>query len=206
MKDLTVNKNRLRTQETLAKLLAAAEEVFVRDGYDGAQLAEIAAVAGRSKGALYGHFKSKEDLFFALFDYRTKGYVDKFWKKVEICTNRRQRMKAYRECFLDLVTDRTLPILTLEFKLYSLRHPESKLHMQKALEQTLPTSNEKLLTRVFGKLPQKQRTNVDLAILALGPLVSGLILESHFYPQHLSDQAIRQLLGKQFDALFSQQE
>jgi AcrR family transcriptional regulator len=65
-----LNKNQRRTQETQERLLEAAEEVFVRNGYEGAQLAEIASSAGRSTGALYGHFKSKEDLFLALFEYR----------------------------------------------------------------------------------------------------------------------------------------
>ena len=31
----------------------------------------IAAAAGRTKGAVYAHFKNKEDLFLALFEQRT---------------------------------------------------------------------------------------------------------------------------------------
>lgn len=71
-----LNKHQLRTQETQTRLLDAAEEVFVRDGYEGAQLTKIANVAGRTKGAVYAHFKSKEDLFLALFEHRTRGYID----------------------------------------------------------------------------------------------------------------------------------
>jgi len=65
----TQSKQQLRIKETQARLLNAAEEVFVRDGYESAQLDEIAAVAGRSKGAVYTHFKSKEELAAAAFDY-----------------------------------------------------------------------------------------------------------------------------------------
>ena len=43
--------------------------------YDGAQLSEIAA--DRTKGAVYDHFKSKEDLFFALFEHRTRHLIDR---------------------------------------------------------------------------------------------------------------------------------
>ena len=39
------------------RLLNAAEEIFVRDGYEAAQLDEIAATAGRSKGAVM-HLKT----------------------------------------------------------------------------------------------------------------------------------------------------
>ena len=38
-----LSKQQLRIQETQSRLLDAAEEVFVRDGYEGAQLDEIAA-------------------------------------------------------------------------------------------------------------------------------------------------------------------
>jgi hypothetical protein len=51
MPNQTLNKNQSRTLETRKRLLEAAEEVFVRNGYEGAQLAEIASAAGRSKGA-----------------------------------------------------------------------------------------------------------------------------------------------------------
>ena len=73
----TQSRQQLRTTETRARLLDAAEEVFVRDGYESAQLDEIAALADRSKGAVYTHFKSKEDLFLALFEHRTRSYIDR---------------------------------------------------------------------------------------------------------------------------------
>src|ERR1700687_1667050 len=119
----TVSKQRLRTTETQARLLNAAEEVFVRDGYESAQLDEIAATAGRSKGAVYTHFKSKEDLFLALFEHRTQAYIEKLTEGLRKSTNRKQSMEAFREFYVELVRDRVWPILTLEFKLYALRHP-----------------------------------------------------------------------------------
>lgn len=47
----TPRKQEIRTRETQKRLLDAAEEVFVRNGYEGAQLDEIATCADRSKGA-----------------------------------------------------------------------------------------------------------------------------------------------------------
>ncbi|HET7014110.1 MAG TPA: TetR family transcriptional regulator, partial [Streptosporangiaceae bacterium] len=45
--------------ETRERLLAAAAEVFAERGYDGTRVADIAAAAGVSNGALYAHFGSK---------------------------------------------------------------------------------------------------------------------------------------------------
>lgn len=56
---------------TRAKMLRAAEERFVADGYDGASVEAIAAAAGVSKSHLYYHFASKAVLFESLVVLRT---------------------------------------------------------------------------------------------------------------------------------------
>jgi AcrR family transcriptional regulator len=53
-----------------ARLLDAAAEVFAGRGYERASLDEVAARAGLSKGTIYWHFASKEELFLALLDER----------------------------------------------------------------------------------------------------------------------------------------
>jgi AcrR family transcriptional regulator len=49
-------------------LLSAAAELFAQRGFRGASVDDIAERAGYSKGALYWHFHSKDELFFALMD------------------------------------------------------------------------------------------------------------------------------------------
>jgi len=198
----TLSKQQLRIKETQARLLDAAEEVFVRDGYEGAQLDEIAATAGRSKGAVYTHFKSKEDLFLALFEHRTRSYIERLLNSLRKCTNRKQRLDAFREFYVGLVQDRVWPILTLEFKLFALRHPESKERLRKAFEMSKATTDDATHEQMFGQLTRGAKIDNDLALLALGPIVSGLILESHFEPEKLSEKALRRILGRIFDALF----
>jgi AcrR family transcriptional regulator len=48
--------------ETRERLLRAAADAFAERGYDGTRVADIAAAAGVSNGALYAHFASKADL------------------------------------------------------------------------------------------------------------------------------------------------
>ena len=52
-----------RARRTQAQLLAAAQRVFVRDGYLNARVADIAAEAGCSHGSFYTYFRSKTDVF-----------------------------------------------------------------------------------------------------------------------------------------------
>ena len=62
-------------QKTRQHLLDAALEVFWRDGVTRASLQAIAQEAGVTRGALYWHFKNKEDLFETLFEQQ---YADFF--------------------------------------------------------------------------------------------------------------------------------
>jgi AcrR family transcriptional regulator len=51
--------------QTRERLLRAAADVFGERGYDGTRVADIAAAAGVSNGALYAHFDSKAELLLA---------------------------------------------------------------------------------------------------------------------------------------------
>ena len=58
-------------EQTRERLLLAAADVFGQRGYDGTRVADIAAAAGVSNGALYAHFGSKAELLEAAL--RTHG-------------------------------------------------------------------------------------------------------------------------------------
>jgi AcrR family transcriptional regulator len=66
---------RAEGRDTREALLAAALQVFAEHGYREAAVDQIAERAGYSKGALYWHFESKDDLFYALLEER----IDRPW-------------------------------------------------------------------------------------------------------------------------------
>lgn len=202
----TLSKQQLRTRETQARLLNAAEEIFVRDGYEAAQLDAIAARADRSKGAVYTHFKSKEDLFLALFEHRTRSYIEGLVADLKKCATRQESLRTFRDFYVELAHDRTWPILTLEFKLFALRHPESKQRLRQAFEMSKATNDVDRYKQMFGNLGREAKAENDLALTALGPIVTGLILESHFESKILTEQGLGRILGRIFDALFPQAE
>jgi TetR/AcrR family transcriptional regulator of autoinduction and epiphytic fitness len=57
------------------EILAAAREVFVREGYATASMDRIAEVAGASKRTVYNYFPSKEELFHEVVE---QGMVEVF--------------------------------------------------------------------------------------------------------------------------------
>ena len=58
-----------RKKEKKALIIEAAAQVFARRGFSGTLMANIAVEAGIGKGTLYEYFNSKEDLFFAVFEW-----------------------------------------------------------------------------------------------------------------------------------------
>ena len=51
------------------RIIEAAARVFAQKGYAGAAVADIAVNAEIGKGTIYAYFDSKEDLFFAVFEW-----------------------------------------------------------------------------------------------------------------------------------------
>ena len=58
-----------RKEEKRALIIEAAAKVFARRGFASTLMAEIAIEAGIGKGTLYEYFDSKENLFFAVFEW-----------------------------------------------------------------------------------------------------------------------------------------
>ena len=51
-------------EETIQKILDTAERLFIEKGYDHTSLQDIIESTGLSKGGIYHHFASKEDIFY----------------------------------------------------------------------------------------------------------------------------------------------
>ena len=67
-----MNAQNNQRQSKREQIVEAAALVFARRGYSGAVIAEIAIQANIGKGTVYEYFKSKEDLFFAVFEWFQK--------------------------------------------------------------------------------------------------------------------------------------
>ncbi|MGE7812031.1 TetR family transcriptional regulator [Pseudomonas sivasensis] len=63
-----VRRTKEEAQETRSQILQAAEQAFYDRGVARTTLADIAALAGVTRGAIYWHFSNKSDLLQALLD------------------------------------------------------------------------------------------------------------------------------------------
>jgi AcrR family transcriptional regulator len=69
-------KNEEAMTERKLAIVEAATKLFAERGYDATPVSEIARAAGVSEGAIFRHFKTKEDLLFHLFRSIRKGFFE----------------------------------------------------------------------------------------------------------------------------------
>jgi TetR/AcrR family acrAB operon transcriptional repressor len=72
-----VRKTKTETEHTRLQIIDAARRVFAERGVSRTTLAQIAKEAGVTRGAIYGHFKNKPDLFFAMMEQVSLPLVDR---------------------------------------------------------------------------------------------------------------------------------
>src|ERR1700719_3692348 len=85
-----------RTRATRRKLLDAAKRIFAQNGFEAARLEDIAAGAGYTRGAFYANFKSKEDIFFALFEEWVRERIESFTSAARRHSNPVEKLAALR--------------------------------------------------------------------------------------------------------------
>jgi AcrR family transcriptional regulator len=113
-----------QTEHTRQRIVDAALEVFARKGYHEATMDEIATVSQISKGGLYFHFPSKQDLFLALADAAANMLIGKMEQAMQTReARRRQKMRLAIETAFQLL-QRHRPMARLVFlKMGSLGPP-----------------------------------------------------------------------------------
>ena len=65
-------------KDTRERILAAALELFSRNGYSGTNIRELTASLGLVKSSMYRHFESKEAIWNALLDEMIAYYAERF--------------------------------------------------------------------------------------------------------------------------------
>ncbi|GIG58280.1 TetR family transcriptional regulator [Longispora fulva] len=85
------------------QLLAAAQEVFVAQGYHAAAMDDIAERAGVSKPVLYQHFPGKLELYLALLDVHCDALVRRLQDAMAELSDNKLRVEAAMQAYFDFV-------------------------------------------------------------------------------------------------------
>jgi AcrR family transcriptional regulator len=96
---------RERSTEEVERLLAAAETVLARGGYEGLRVDDVLAEAELSTRAFYRHFRGKSELFLALFDREAEMAGAHLAAKVTAAGDPEAQVRAWVTSTLSLAYD-----------------------------------------------------------------------------------------------------
>jgi AcrR family transcriptional regulator len=107
-----------RKADTRARLLDAAAALFAERGVDAVSVDAVADAAGRTSGAVYAHFASKQGLLLALLDELAHSLVTVITAEFEIAPGVEERLRAVATNVITNPTDQTRQLLLLERELW----------------------------------------------------------------------------------------
>ena len=97
LSSVTEERRRLRVEERDRRILDAAREHLLRDGYHGLSMDAIAESIQYSRAVVYQHYKSKEDVLVALAAQTGERRVEYFERASAFKGRTRERMVAVGE-------------------------------------------------------------------------------------------------------------
>lgn len=172
-----------RLERTRSLLLDAAEQVFAEKGFTPASLDDIARAAGYTKGAIYKHFATKEDLFLAVSDRYWRRYFDHFTEVLSSATEvGAAELDAVAQRWRQLSLDRGAEHAALghEFTLYLLRNPEAR-------------------ERVAAKRSEVVEALADFIVKGIDRMGGSLLIAPLAFAQVLVATSDSVVLGSQLD-------
>jgi AcrR family transcriptional regulator len=171
-------------------LLGAAAEVFSERGFKDASVDEIAARAGYSKGALYWHFGSKDELFFALIDASVDAPAHEMIELFQSAPPEQDMAPEGSRRFVKLVSEqRELVLLDHEYWSQAVRDPELRARyaehrrkLRSALGQALQVRFEHLGT---PNLPIDPEENASIVMGLFAGLAQQRLIDPTSVPDEL---------------------
>jgi TetR/AcrR family transcriptional regulator, transcriptional repressor for nem operon len=94
-----------KAQQTKARIIQQAAELFNLKGYAGSSIADIMQATGLKKGGIYNHFASKDELALAAFDYAESLLSKRIWSVVKTKRNAIERLQALVTSYLIYIDD-----------------------------------------------------------------------------------------------------
>jgi AcrR family transcriptional regulator len=173
-----------KRERTRAALIRAAAEIIGEKGWDRTSLEDVASRAGMTRGAIYGNFKHREDLFLAVVRAKWKPVIPPLMPG----TTFKEYMHALGRAVAASAPERHAQAVgALSFMLYALTHEEMRERVRQA-NDTLYAAGAKRLRQSF------QRHELPMApeqlVRVLHALTDGLTFLRFLTPELITDDVV----------------
>jgi AcrR family transcriptional regulator len=184
-----------RKERTRDEVVAAAQRVFLRDGFHGATLDAIADEAGYTKGAVYSNFDGKDALFLALLDEVYEERIAWFHEAVVDARSLAEALRANARLLAEAVLrePRWTPLL-VEFWTHASRHPQLRAEAASRHDRVLD-GIAGLISELFARygvapaIPVRDLVR-DAQAFARGMALERLLAPDAFSIEHFEDEFV----------------
>jgi TetR/AcrR family transcriptional regulator, cholesterol catabolism regulator len=108
---------RAAAMDSRNEILRTAVRLFHRRGYDATSMNDVAAALKFSKGGLYHHFQSKDEILFSLMEQAMKIAEERVMEPTKKVSDPEQRLRHLIRCHVEVVLspyDREISIMLHE--------------------------------------------------------------------------------------------
>jgi AcrR family transcriptional regulator len=152
--------------------MAAAQEVFVAQGYHAAAMDEIAERAGVSKPVLYQHFPGKLELYLALLDTQCRAMIEGVRRAMAATSDNKERVRGAIEAYFDFV-DHESEAFRLVF--------ESDLRNDPAVRERLARLEGECISAITDTIMTDTRVSRERAEILAAGLVGAAETAARFW-------------------------
>ncbi|MBC8065450.1 MAG: TetR/AcrR family transcriptional regulator, partial [Chlorobia bacterium] len=179
--------------KTRDRIIEAARDLFLNQGYNSTGLAQITQHAGVKSGSLYYFFPTKEDLLIAVLDfYRANIYEGLLKYTYERISDPLERvfgvLDGYRQMLLMTNFEMGCPIGNLVLEVTN-SHPSVRPLMNTNFDQWVDAIDE--CFKASSRIPETVDTR-DLAVFTLTTMEGAVMLARSYRDIRPFDQAIVQ--------------
>jgi len=182
-------------EQTRARLLQAAGEVFAERGYERASLDDVAGAAGLTKGAIYSSFASKDELFYALMAERIGERLALVAGAVDRQSTVREMTREAAGGLVELIhSQNDWHLLFIEFWARAVRDPalrEEFARHRRVARAVIAEFLERQAARAGVRLPAAA-DQLAVAVLALS---NGIAIEQLADPETVDPGTFATILG-----------
>jgi AcrR family transcriptional regulator len=165
---------RRESQEaTRARLIEAAEKIFIRFGFAASSVERIAEAAGFSRGAFYSNFRDKDELFIAVLNRRRLALSSALGEIFRREPNAARRLRAVRDWYVHQGRQKQWIILETEFTLRAIRNRAVRVRLGALRRQELEMYSA-LVAQHFSESGLPSIHKPETLAVALLAMVEGL--------------------------------
>jgi TetR/AcrR family transcriptional regulator, mexJK operon transcriptional repressor len=154
-----------RSERKRRAILAAAEEMFLRGGYLGTNMDELAARSQVSKQTIYKHFGSKEALFVELVTAMTDATSDRVHQEVPE-PERADELASFLERYAERQLAAVMTPRLLQLRRLVIGEVERFPELAEALYERGPRRAITAIAAVFDRLAEPGLLDIDDSIAA----------------------------------------